>query len=183
MKEDRETGTEGIRESFPYLSKDRNDRIVLNLRDINRIMHRLYEGKASQRRILIILNEVQHITQRELTRQLGIQPGSASEVIAKLEHAGLITRTPGETDRRTMMLALTEDGRCLAQEAARQRKIRHEEMFSCLSEEEKDQLLSLLEKINTDWEERYRETAGHSGHPGERHPHTGHGRAGHGKRR
>ncbi|MDE7272695.1 MAG: MarR family transcriptional regulator [Lachnospiraceae bacterium] len=156
-----------------YRENDKSDRIIRNLRDISQTMHRLYEGKASQSRILIILHEVQQITQRELTQRLGIQPGSASEVIAKLEHAGLIARTPGETDRRTMDLALTEDGRCLAQRAAKQRKIRHGEMFSCLSENEKDTLLTLLEKINADWEVRYRETA--KAVKAQR-PHAGHNR-------
>lgn len=34
----------------------------------------------------------------------------------------------------------------------------HEEMFSCLSDGEKAELLSLLEKVNADWEMRYRGT-------------------------
>lgn len=136
---------------------DINDRLIIHLRDISHTMRFLYEGKGSQKRILIILNETGTITQQALTKRLGIQPGSASEVIAKLEHIGLIVRTPSRADRRTVDIALTEDGKKRAREAAAQRSKRHEEMFSCLSEEEKSQLLSLLEKINADWEQRYRE--------------------------
>ena len=33
-----------------------NDKLVLNFRDISHMMRRQYEGKASQKRILIILN-------------------------------------------------------------------------------------------------------------------------------
>lgn len=137
-------------------SADINDKLIINIRDMNHIMRFLYEGKASQKRILIILLEVNNITQRELTERLGIQPGSASEVLAKLESAGLITRTASEADRRTTNVTLTADGKRLAIEAARQRSRRHVEMFSCLSEDEKAALLALLEKINADWDQRYR---------------------------
>lgn len=136
---------------------DINDRLIINLRDISHTMRFLYEGKGSQRRILIILNEAGTITQRALTKRLGIQPGSVSEVITKLENSGMLTRTPSKTDRRTADLALTEEGRLLAMEAAAQRSRRHEEMFSCLSAKEKSELLTLLDKICGDWEERYQD--------------------------
>lgn len=141
-----------------YQAADINDKMIINLRDISHIMRFLYEGKESQKRILIVLNETGTITQRELTERLGIQPGSVSEVIAKLESAGLILRTLSEIDRRTADISLTEKGKELADQAAEQRNRRHEEMFSCLSSEEKAQLLTLLEKVNADWDQRYRDT-------------------------
>lgn len=140
-----------------YRAAHKNDKLIINLRDISHIMRLLYEGRGSQKRILIILQERGGMTQRELTGRLGIQPGSASEVIAKLEHAGYLTRTPSKTDHRTTEIALTGQGKSSALEALDERKRRHEEMFSCLSGEEKDTLLSLLEKINADWENRYRD--------------------------
>lgn len=145
-----------------YQAADTNDKLIINLRDLGHIMRFLYEGKASQKRILIILNEVKTITQRDLTEYLGIQPGSASEVLSKLESAGLIIRTQNETDRRTTDVSLTDTGRELAAEALAQRQRRHEEMFSCISEEEKEKLLSLLERIYADWRIRYCED-GHGG--------------------
>lgn len=49
-------------------------------------MRFLYEGKGSQKRILIVLEDIGGcVTQRQLTERLGIRPGSVSEVIAKLE--------------------------------------------------------------------------------------------------
>lgn len=136
---------------------DINDKLIINLRDLGHMMRFLYEGKASQKRILIILSESEMITQRNLTERLGIQPGSASEILSKLEGAELIIRTPNETDRRTMNVCLTDIGRKRAAEALAQRKKRHEEMFSCLSEEEKLELLSLLERVCADWRTRYSE--------------------------
>lgn len=135
---------------------DINDALILKLRDLSHTMRFLYEGKGSQKRVLIVLRSTGPITQRELTRQLDIQPGSASEVIAKLENNGLIVRTPSDSDHRTVDIALTEKGRVQAQQAAQQRQQRHEEMFACLTEEEKQTLLTLLQKISADWNARYR---------------------------
>lgn len=136
-----------------------NDKLVICLRDISHTMRFLYEGKGSQKRILIILDEIgTAITQQKLTERLGIQPGSVSEVIAKLENAGYIRRTPNEADRRTTDIQLTKTGKAAAAQASRQRIQRHEQMFSCLSDTQKKELLSLLEKINADWRGRYPES-------------------------
>lgn len=138
--------------------KKYEEELIINLRDLSHIMRSLYEGKGSQKHTLIVLDKIgRSITQQELTRRLGIQPGSASEVIAKLESAGYIRRTPNETDRRTVDIELTETGKISAAQASQQRIRRHEEMFSCLSAEEKNELLSLLEKVNADWQLRYRD--------------------------
>lgn len=136
-------------------TEDENKRLIIHLRDISHTMRALYEGKGSQKQILIILNEMGPVTQRQLTQRLGIQPGSVSEVLSKLETAGLIVRTTSEIDRRTMDISLTQQGEAAAQEASGLRKQRHDEMFSCLTAAEKQQLLYLLTKINTDWAERY----------------------------
>lgn len=144
-----------------YDTGDNNDKLIFNFRDINHTIRSLYEGRGSQKRILIILLEAESITQRKLTRQLGIQPGSASEILAKLEKGGLISRTENPDDRRTTVITLTERGRALAEEAKTQRKGRHEEMFSCLTEDEKGTLLTLLEKVNADWKERYKGSEDH----------------------
>lgn len=158
---------------------DINDRLIINLRDLSHTMRSLYEGKGSQKRILMILDEIgDRITQQKLTERLGIQPSSSSEVVAKLENAGYITRTPNETDRRTADIALTEAGKVIAAQAREQRAFRHEQMFSCLSQEEKEQFLSLLERINQDWEERYQNVEenhkhGEHHHRGRRHQSKG----------
>ena len=135
---------------------DINDNLITSLRDLHHTMRLLYEGKASQKRILIILNGLEAITQRDLTKRLGIQPGSASEILSKLEESGWIVRTQNEADRRTTDISLTDSGREIAEEALRQRRKRHEEMFSCLSGEEKQELLSLLDKVRCDWKKRYK---------------------------
>ena len=142
-----------------YDSLDLNNKLIWNLRDIGKTMRRLYEGKGSQKRILIIVDQAGGMTQRELTRMLGIKPGSASEVIRKLELSGLLARTPNETDRRTSNIVLTGAGRAAAEWTRNQRKKRHDQMFGCLSDEEKDTLLRLLERVNADWDDKFRENS------------------------
>lgn len=146
-----------LQRTVNYDTLDINNKLIMNLRDLGHMIRFLFEGKGSQKRILIILYEEGGMTQRELTERIGIQPGSASEVIGKLQSAGLILRTQSQQDRRTADIQLTDFGRIKAKEAAEHRKMRHQEMFSCLSQEEKDTLLNLAEKLNADWDRRYRE--------------------------
>ena len=143
-----------------YASLDRNSQLIMNLRDLGRTMRSISEGRGSQKRILIVLMEDGPVTQSALTARLGIQPGSASEVIGKLEAAGMLYRAPSEDDRRTIDIVLTDAGRAAAEEAAAQRRARHEDMFACLCEEEKATLLGLLERLNDSWAALYPEGEG-----------------------
>lgn len=148
-----------------YDSLDLNNKLIWNLRDIGDTMRRIREGRGSQRRILILLRESGATTQRELTARLGIQPGSASEVIGKLEDTGFVLRTPSRTDRRTSDIRLTDIGIAAAEEAHVQREERHRQMFDCLTDAEKSTLLSLLERVNASWDERYRKGGIDAGQP------------------
>ena len=132
-----------------------NSRLIIGLRELGHKIRFLSEGKGSQKRILTILKETGPITQRELTARIGIQPGSASEVVLKLESAGLISRTPSLQDHRTTDIILTPGGIQAAAEAERQRETLQKDMFSCLSDDEKTRLLELLDKLGLDWEQRY----------------------------
>lgn len=136
---------------------DLDTRLTMTLRDLGHMMRFLFERRGSQKRALTILNRTGGMTQRELTEQMNIQPGSASELIGKLESAGLILRTPSQTDRRTADIRLTPQGRSQAEEAIRQRKIRQEEMYACLTTEEKETLLALAEKLSQGAAVRFRE--------------------------
>ena len=143
---------------------DINEKLVHGLLDINHMMRMLYEGKASQSRILIILYEQKVVTQKDLTEFLGIKPGSVSEILAKLENADLITRVHSEKDHRTMEISLTDEGEKLAKEAVERRRERHKQMFVCLTEDEQKALLSLLEKLGEDWAERFSFSGGNERH-------------------
>lgn len=143
-----------------YESLDQNNKLIWNFRDIGHTMRQISEGRGSQKRILILLWETKGMTQKELTARLGVQPGSASEVLNKLEQAGMILRTTNETDHRTTDIRLTPDGEALAKDASTKRTERHEQMFAVLSDEEKKTLIALLEKLNAHWDRLYRHPDG-----------------------
>ena len=134
-----------------YEALDTDGKLQVMIRELGHASRFHFDGKGGQGRILRILTESGTMTQRELTERLGIQPGSASEVIGKLEKAGLIARTASEADRRTADIRLTENGRTHAAEQAEHRLDRNREMFASLTEEEKETLLALLEKLNMSW--------------------------------
>lgn len=144
-----------------YAEMDLNNKLISNLWDISHTMKSISEGKGSQKRILITLEDSGPITQSGLTEYLHIQPGSVSEVLGKMEHSGLIRRTPSQADQRTSDLTLTEMGRKEAKEAALQRQQRQNTMFSGLTEEEKEILLHLLEKLNGDWRQKFQSRERH----------------------
>lgn len=133
------------------IPEDGDGRLAFMLRSVGRMMRVRFDEREGQRRILVMLNDGP-LTQRDLTERLGIQPGSASEIVSKLEGGGLITRTPNPRDRRTMDVQLTESGREEAVRAEAERRERRAELFSCLSEEEKSTLTGLLEKLRESWE-------------------------------
>lgn len=134
-----------------YENADMNDRIIINLRELGHKIRFRFEGKGSQDRVLEILKERGEITQHELTERLDIKPGSSSELVAKLERAGMIRRSPNNNDRRMMNLSLTEIGMEQAEKVEGLREKNQEDMLSVLTQEEKELLLSLLAKLNHSW--------------------------------
>lgn len=112
--------------------------------------------RRGQEKILHILMEHGEISQKELQELLGIQPGSMSEIAAKLESKGLVVRGRAEVDRRKILLSLTEEGRTwLSRQGEDYVRRRRAELFSALTPEEQQALGVLLEKLCVDWEERF----------------------------
>ena len=147
-----------------YAAMDIDEKLFFMLGKIGRMSHGAHGGKDSQNRVLHMLLRSGGMTQRELTERLDIQPGSASELIKKLETAGLITREANAEDRRTTNIMLTEEGRAQVEENRKQFKDTNRTLFENLSEEEKQLLLSLLEKLVHDWVQRFRAEGHHRDH-------------------
>lgn len=131
---------------FSY--EDNNDDDLLSLlAKSSHILHHRKGGKRGQGKILKILAEHQEINQKELQEILGIESGSMSELVIKLEHKGLITRTKDETDKRMTKLIITE----LGLEAWKELESNDEEesklIYGFLSEQEQEELKVLLQKL------------------------------------
>jgi len=61
------------------------------------------------------------MTPGELAEHEKVQPPSMTRVIAVLEDRGLVMRAPHTTDRRQVVLTVTEEGRAVVQPARRRR--------------------------------------------------------------
>ena len=100
--------------------------------------------RVSRQRVLSLLAQRGEMPQRELREALGVQAGSFSELAARLEERGFLTREQDPADRRRILLRLTEAGR---ERVAKDARARDAELFCALSEEEQAQLRVLLQKI------------------------------------
>lgn len=108
-------------------------------------------GHQTQGRILKILYHQGPMSQKVLQEKLFIQPGSMSEIAAKLEHKGLLLREKDSADKRKILLTLTDAGRADVEAYQRQASGAHSPDFSPLTDEEQQQLTRLLEKLLSGW--------------------------------
>lgn len=86
-------------------------------------------------------------TPKQLMRNCFLSSGAVSNRLKRLEDRGLIYRIASESDKRSHAAALTEEGRELAREAIKGRVNYMKSFFDGLSEEEKQQTISLLRKF------------------------------------
>ena len=122
------------------------------------LMHRLVfhryvsEGKPTrnpyrgQGRVLAALNLEPEISQKDLTRQLGMSKQSLAELLGKLEKNGLIKRTQSEKDKRSVIVRLLPKGREAANELG-DFDCDVEPIFDCLDENERKQFMNYLQRI------------------------------------
>ncbi len=135
-------------EGAPDIDMENPDGLYALMRACGHVLYHQGGRKSGQGRILRILSHCESMSQRELQEILGIQTGSLSEILAKMESAGLIERERDETDRRRSIVRLTQTGR---DRAGKCRAGEHPDMFSALNEEQKNQLKELLSILLADW--------------------------------
>ena len=87
------------------------------------------------------------VHQKDLIERTRINPSSMSEFIDKLEEDGYLKREVDPEDKRATLLSLTDLGNARISELQDERKERLDKMFANLSNEEKEQLSELLDKI------------------------------------
>ena len=85
---------------------------------------------------------------------LGVRPQSLSELLSKLESSDLVTRRRDDTDRRTFVVELTEEGRKAAEEVSNHQD---DDLFAVLSDEEQEQFTTLLDRVIESAEEKFPE--------------------------
>lgn len=92
--------------------------------------------------ILAMLKIQPEITTKDLSYLLEIRQQSLNELLNKLERSGYVERRSSETDRRVMVVHLTEMG-----EKVQQPRTDYQEILGCLSQEELQQFGNYLNRI------------------------------------
>ena len=116
--------------------------------------HRLHHGMpggphGSQEQVLKMLaDRKEPVDQRELQDMMRVRPASASELLAKLEEKGWISRERDAEDRRRARVTLTEAGML---EAGKAPEAPQEDLFAGLTPEEQETLRGLLLKLLESW--------------------------------
>ena len=87
------------------------------------------------------------VRQKDVAQALGIGPSALSEQIDRLEADRYIERQANPEDKRSTLIALTEKGRARAWEVQDERSRQASALCEKLTDEEKDTLIALLEKL------------------------------------
>lgn len=87
------------------------------------------------------------ITMTELSRMLLVSNGNATAVVDRLEEEGLVRRTPSDSDRRTVMVALTPEGLARFETLAADHEAEIDRLFGALGPEDIDTLADLLKRL------------------------------------
>lgn len=116
--------------------------------------YRLLSTKVSSRsigsgqgRYLQLLLSGDGISQTELVPLLGVSPSTASELTDKLLAAGHITRAKDASDKRRVLIYITDSGKEVADSFKSESAAAVQEAFSLLSAEEQATLYSLLSAL------------------------------------
>ncbi len=130
-------------------------------RKMGRFLYDNTGGKSGQRRVLFFLSKEGSMSQRELQSLLDVKSSSLSEMITKMENAGLIKKTRSKKDQRVILLSLSEKGKKEADRECDELNYITEHLFSCLSKQEEQDIYRFLEKLNTHWEQLKRDEVFH----------------------
>lgn len=135
------------------MESNRETEIMHLMRSLQNLVRR--NGKTgsnndnSRWRILKSIAREAGITQSKLAEILEIRPQSLTRVLNGLETEGYIIRERNSSDRRVIKLHLTEKGNEYCSDRKADFQVRAVNIFSVLSDDEKNQLKSLLEKVIT----------------------------------
>lgn len=124
---------------------------------MNPVLHRtIYKNRSyNENEIMVImaLDVVGPLSPTQLSRGLGLQKGSLSSVLRRLEDLGLIERQDNSSDERSYLAVLSAPAAHLVQHLKIQRQTRFREMFNTMDEAAITQASKGLDLISTFLEE------------------------------
>lgn len=142
-----------------------NTEIINSLFNINRYLmfktmekHRngfnVFKGQGKVLSILAILYQShQVVSQKHLQQHMGIRSQSLGEFLTKLENQGFIERFANPNDKRSMLIKITQAGLDEFDKMNKENEASQASIIDSLSTEEKDQLITLLDKLEANIDE------------------------------
>lgn len=87
------------------------------------------------------------VTMSELSRMLLVSNGNATAVVDRLEADGMVRRTPSDTDRRTVYVAMTPEGIAAFEAMASGHEAEVDKLFVSVTEADLDALTEILKRM------------------------------------
>ncbi len=84
-----------------------------------------------------------------IARAVHLSQGTVTGILQRLERQSLTRRTPGDRDRRTVMIEVTDAGRAVLQQAPSLLQDQFRAELSALAEWEQMQILATLQRVAT----------------------------------
>jgi len=100
-------------------------------------------------RILFELGHRDQVTASNLCRELGLDPGYLSRIVARLEQQGLLEKVRSDSDGRQRLLSLTSEGEKAFALLDQRSHDEVSEMLNDLSEEDQQRLLKAMQTIES----------------------------------
>lgn len=133
-----------IGENNMFKYKKSHDNLEELMKSCTYVLNHNPKYKKSQIRILNLLSDHGEIVQKDLRNILNVKSGSMSEIISKLEKMNFIEKIKDVTDRRNVILKITNRGIQFLQESKR---FEQHISFSTLSIDEQETLKNILLKL------------------------------------
>ena len=126
---------------------------VDGLAQLSFVIQGLLERRAAEHDLSIIQTRLLGIlrdrtpTMNELARFLGLDKSSVTGLVDRAERRGLVARVPSTTDRRAILVSLTDDGRSLVSAAAARFEADISALLSGLPQRERETLSRIVSRL------------------------------------
>lgn len=105
-------------------------------------------GRGQIRLLKLLVDSPAGLTNAEIAEILDIRPSSVSATLSRLEEAGLIVREPSTTDKRAVIVRLSDKGLKMVEHRSQGVSDMADQLFGCLSDDEQAELQRLLDKLS-----------------------------------
>lgn len=119
----------------------------LMVRELNKFFSRYHLTHASAHVVGILEGAEEPLSPHEIAERLYIATSTMTTLIDTAERHGLVRRIPHPTDRRKILVEITDTGRAGVHDATPYVHAIEKQIFAPLSDEQKQLLLSLLSAV------------------------------------